>query len=93
MIPIYYHQWWKKHGFSSAPPNTYGPASFDQLPKLSRREQIDPWEAHTKHCSKCRTALQRFKKAQVRNEIFLNEYIKGLLLYITKFLYRMEASL
>ena len=60
-----YFKWWKSHGFASSPTHSFGPASIDHLSELSRREQIDPWEGHTKHCSKCRTALDRFKKAKV----------------------------
>jgi len=31
---------------------------------LSRREQIDPWEHHTKHCSTCRKTLVTMKRGQ-----------------------------
>merc|ERR1719215_317146 len=63
--PIIFRKWWQQNGFAASPKNTFGPASIDQLPKQSRRQQIDPWVGHTVHCSKCRTALSRFKRVQV----------------------------
>ena len=32
---------------------------------LSRREQIDPWDNHAKHCSECRKALKNVKRIQM----------------------------
>lgn len=32
---------------------------------MTRREQIDPWEYHTKHCSSCRRALKVMKRVQM----------------------------
>jgi len=60
-----FRQWWLKHGFSSAPPNTFGPSSPEDLKPMTRREQIDPWEYHTKHCSSCRRALKMMKRVQM----------------------------
>lgn len=59
-----FRQWWSKHGFSTAPPNTFGPASKEDLTLLSRRELVDPWEYHSKQCSSCRRALKLMKKVQ-----------------------------
>lgn len=59
-----FRQWWLKQGFSSAPPNTFGPSSPQDLKSMTRREQIDPWEYHTKHCSSCRRALKVMKRVQ-----------------------------
>jgi hypothetical protein len=59
-----FRQWWSKHGFSTSPPNTFGPASPEDLTQMSRRELIDPWEYHSKHCSSCRKALKVTKKVQ-----------------------------
>lgn len=66
-----FRKWWKDHGMADAPPHTFGMATMKQLETtqkggrlLSRREQIDPWEGHTKHCSSCRKALGNMKKGQ-----------------------------
>jgi Pheophorbide a oxygenase len=59
-----FRQWWSKHGFSTAPPNTFGPASKEDLTLLSRRELVDPWEHHSKQCSSCRRALKLMKQVQ-----------------------------
>jgi len=61
-----FRKWWMKHGMADAPPNTFAMATMEQLgPRsLPRREQIDPWESHTKHCSTCRMTLVRMKKSQ-----------------------------
>ena len=60
-----FRQWWMRQGFSSAPPNTFGPSSPKDLKPMTRREQIDPWEYHSKHCSSCRRALKVMKRVQV----------------------------
>jgi len=61
-----FRKWWKKNGMIDSPPNTFGMATMKQLGSkcLSRREQIDPWEGHTKNCSSCRKALGNMKKGQ-----------------------------
>eukprot|EP00586_Coscinodiscus_wailesii_P003421 CAMPEP_0172484854 /NCGR_PEP_ID=MMETSP1066-20121228/12498_1 /TAXON_ID=671091 /ORGANISM="Coscinodiscus wailesii, Strain CCMP2513" /LENGTH=520 /DNA_ID=CAMNT_0013249653 /DNA_START=1 /DNA_END=1563 /DNA_ORIENTATION=+ len=62
-----YRRWWIEHNMAKAPSNTFGPATKTQLsmtPQLTRRQQIDPWEYHTKTCSSCRKALTNFKKIQ-----------------------------
>mmetsp|Transcript_20669 Transcript_20669/g.31553 ORF Transcript_20669/g.31553 Transcript_20669/m.31553 type:complete len:523 (+) Transcript_20669:201-1769(+) len=61
-----FRKWWAKYGMANAPPHSFGPSTMEQLgPRtLSRPEQIDPWEYHTKHCSICRKALTRFKKIE-----------------------------
>jgi hypothetical protein len=62
-----FRQWWSKNGFKDAPPNTFGASSLEQLTatgRLSRAEQIDPWEHHSKQCSSCRKALKVIKRFQ-----------------------------
>uniref|UniRef100_A0A7S1YM73 Pheophorbide a oxygenase domain-containing protein n=2 Tax=Grammatophora oceanica TaxID=210454 RepID=A0A7S1YM73_9STRA len=59
-----YRRWWNKHGHSTAPPHTFGPAAYSDLEKVSRRDYLDPWEWHAKRCSVCRKALKRMKLAQ-----------------------------
>jgi len=61
-----FRNWWKKNGMADAPPHTFGMATMDQLGPtcLSRREQIDPWDNHTKHCSTCLKSLKTIKKLQ-----------------------------
>jgi len=56
--------WWTKYGLSAAPPNTFGPASANNVRQQQRHELVDPWDSHTKHCSKCRNVLQRAKLIQ-----------------------------
>lgn len=59
-----FRQWWLKHGFSTAPPNTFGPAAFESLQLLSREQQIDPWQHHSKQCASCRKALKLFSRVK-----------------------------
>ena len=59
-----FRSWWLKHGLATSPPNVFGPASIENLVRLSRRDQVDPWKCHTQHCSKCRSVLQRTNKIQ-----------------------------
>mmetsp|Transcript_2132 Transcript_2132/g.3002 ORF Transcript_2132/g.3002 Transcript_2132/m.3002 type:complete len:357 (+) Transcript_2132:167-1237(+) len=61
-----FRKWWLDFGMAHAPPHTFGPSTMDQLRQLplSRREQIDPWENHSKHCSACRKALSWMKRGQ-----------------------------
>lgn len=64
--PSLFRRWWSEHKLSQSPPDFFGPAppsSFDARP-LSRAEQIDPWNSHSKHCSHCRKALRRMKILQ-----------------------------
>lgn len=63
---IAYRKWWAEHGFADSPAHTFSMATMDLLgpTTLTRREQIDPWESHTKHCSSCRKALGMLKKGQ-----------------------------
>ena len=58
--------WWSANGMANAPPHAFGPATKEQLgPRvLTRREQIDPWVHHTKHCAGCRKALKSWKRAE-----------------------------
>jgi hypothetical protein len=60
-----FRQWWSRHGFSTAPPNTFGPAAFESLKILDRSEQIDPWKNHSKQCASCRKALKVFQRIKV----------------------------
>jgi hypothetical protein len=60
-----FRQWWSRHGFSTAPPNTFGPAAFDSLTLLDRRQQIDPWQHHSRQCASCRGALKVFQRIQL----------------------------
>jgi hypothetical protein len=57
-----FRQWWSRHGFSTAPPNTFGPAAFESLKILDRSDQIDPWKNHSKQCASCRKALRVFQR-------------------------------
>lgn len=63
-----FRKWWKNNGMADAPPHTFAMATMDQLGSnnqiLSRREQIDPWEYHTKQCATCRQSLKRMKQIQ-----------------------------
>jgi hypothetical protein len=59
-----FRRWWVKYGQAAAPRNSFGPASPDKLKRLSRRDQIDPWITHTKHCSKCRSILRKAKRVE-----------------------------
>ncbi len=61
-----FRQWWRDNGMADSPPHTFGMATMDQLgpTALLRREQIDPWENHAKHCSVCRQTLANMKKLQ-----------------------------
>ena len=62
--PSLFRRWWHEQKLSSSPPDFFGPASqFDQRP-LTRAEQIDPWNSHSKHCSHCRKALTTMKRLQ-----------------------------
>lgn len=67
-----FRKWWKEFGMSESPRHTFGMARMDELgPKgMSRREQIDPWENHAKHCSHCREALVKIKRLQVGSLFF-----------------------
>jgi hypothetical protein len=49
--------WWSKYGLRHA--HMFGAAAPENLVRLPRREQIDPWIIHTKSCSKCRTVVER----------------------------------
>mmetsp|Transcript_6512 Transcript_6512/g.13536 ORF Transcript_6512/g.13536 Transcript_6512/m.13536 type:complete len:484 (-) Transcript_6512:137-1588(-) len=64
MGPTVFRQWWQKQGMAAAPPHTFGPAPFSDLPQQSRRQQIDVWEGHSKHCSECRAGLKKLKRLQ-----------------------------
>jgi hypothetical protein len=59
-----FRSWWRKYGYAASPPNTFGPASLKNLKRLSRREQLDPWNSHTKQCSTCRSVLRVAKRTQ-----------------------------
>ena len=60
-----FRQWWSRHGFSTAPINTFGPAAFESLKLLDRAQQIDPWKHHSKQCAPCRKALKAFQRVKV----------------------------
>ena len=64
--PTAFRKWWTTHGYASAPPNTFGPASASSLSRhpLSRAEQIDPWPNHAKNCASCRRALNQMRSIQ-----------------------------
>ena len=71
--PSLFRNWWTKHGFAKAPPNTFGPASASSLQMrsaLSRAEQIDPWRHHSKNCAKCRRALRSMRVLQRASTAF-----------------------
>jgi phenylpropionate dioxygenase-like ring-hydroxylating dioxygenase large terminal subunit len=57
-----FRKWWAQFGYSKAPSHSFGPASMNNLKRLTRKEQIDPWKGHTKNCSKCRLILTKAKK-------------------------------
>lgn len=60
-----FRKWWMKYWFADSPPHTFSMATPELLgPKLSRSEQIDPWENHVKSCSHCRKALKWMKRLQ-----------------------------
>ncbi len=61
-----FRKWWEKNGMANSPPHTFNMATMDQLGSrpLSRKEQIDPWENHSKHCATCRKSLKRLKQLQ-----------------------------
>lgn len=69
----FFRRWWEDNGMANAPSHTYGMATMEQLGSkcLTRYEQIDPWEYHAKHCSKCRDALAKMKKLQTAS-LFLS---------------------
>mmetsp|Transcript_8496 Transcript_8496/g.18706 ORF Transcript_8496/g.18706 Transcript_8496/m.18706 type:complete len:211 (-) Transcript_8496:198-830(-) len=69
---VSFRKWWSTFGFKNAPKNTFGPASADDLPpsELTRFQQINPWENHSKHCSSCRDALAIMKKGKRRSILF-----------------------
>ena len=73
-----FRAWWEANGMAQAPPHTYGPAPLVDLPQLSRRTQIDPWTGHTKHCTSCRRALNKFKLAKKVG--FFTAFVTGILL-------------
>lgn len=53
-----FRKWWAKYGFRDSPLGTFGAATRESLTtKLSRREQIDPWENHARQCASCRKSL------------------------------------
>ena len=60
-----FRQWWSRHGFSTAPVNTFGPAAFESLQLMDRAMQVNPWNHHSKQCASCRKALKVFKRIQV----------------------------
>mmetsp|Transcript_54194 Transcript_54194/g.162264 ORF Transcript_54194/g.162264 Transcript_54194/m.162264 type:complete len:605 (-) Transcript_54194:467-2281(-) len=64
---VAFRRWWATYGHADSPPDTFGPASSASLgPRpLTRREQIDPWESHSKQCSECRAALRVVKRGQI----------------------------
>jgi hypothetical protein len=59
-----FRQWWSRHGFSTAPVNTFGPAAFESLKLMDRAQQVDPWKHHSKQCACCRNALKVFQRAK-----------------------------
>ena len=61
-----FRKWWMENGMADAPPNTFAMATMEELGPnvLSRREQIDPWENHAKHCSTCRKSLKNIRRGQ-----------------------------
>ena len=64
--PATFRKWMSQYGFADAPKHSFGPANPADLPSrpMSREEQIDPWQHHAKHCSKCQKALKRLKSGQ-----------------------------
>ncbi len=67
-----FRKWWRDNGMANSPPHTFGMATVDQLGSkaLTKREQIDPWENHAKHCAACRSALAKMKKLQTGSLFF-----------------------
>lgn len=59
-----WRSWWRKYRPSQQQLST------PRIPSLTRREQIDPWENHAKHCSHCRKALATADKAQRYSILF-----------------------
>jgi len=68
-----FRKWWKDNGMANAPAHTFGMSTMEQLgpTTLLRKDQIDPWENHAKHCSTCRKALANLKKLQTAS-LFLS---------------------
>jgi len=62
---VAFRRWWSKHGASTSPPNTFGPAAQESLTCLNRQQQIDPWEFHARHCASCRKALKVMKQVEL----------------------------
>lgn len=62
-----FRKWWEENGLAKSPRNTFRMSSMEELGPitLSRREQIDPWDNHAKHCSECRKALKNVKRIQM----------------------------
>jgi Pheophorbide a oxygenase len=60
-----FRQWWSRHGFSTAPVNTFGPAAVGSIKLLDRAQQIDPWKHHSQQCASCRKALKIMKRTKV----------------------------
>ncbi|GMH72171.1 hypothetical protein TL16_g05848, partial [Triparma laevis f. inornata] len=58
-----WRKWWKEYGMSASPKGTFGAADSENMVLLTRKDQIDPWEGHSKDCSHCRRAMNKFKKA------------------------------
>lgn len=59
-----FRKWWRKHGLSMAPPNTFGPAARADLQRIPRRDQINAWDLHAKQCVSCRKALETIKTVE-----------------------------
>jgi len=64
-----FRRWWLTHGFADAPRHTFCMSTIEELRetyphRLSRKDQIDPWIHHVKHCSRCRSDLKRVKQGQ-----------------------------
>jgi Pheophorbide a oxygenase len=86
-----FRQWWVRHGFSTAPKNTFGPADFTSLRLMDRKEQIDPWKNHSRQCAPCRRALKVIQRIQAGGLIC--SFASSILLHCRPFLFLFTLSL
>ncbi|AII17149.1 putative phaeophorbide a oxygenase [Aureococcus anophagefferens virus] len=66
-----WRKYWRSSGMINSPKNSYGPSDIKNLVKLSTKDQIDPWESHSKHCFECREALKTANKLNTIGNIIL----------------------
>lgn len=59
-----FRQWWSTYGMSGSPKNTFGAADPKDLMPLSREQQVDPWEFHSRQCAICRKTIRMARRVQ-----------------------------